>query len=77
MWRLLPLLSVCHVVGDLDREAVGFARLPRNSAIGLSEAADGPGAGPCFIACCLLDMPSKLALDRFGARRALARGGPD
>jgi hypothetical protein len=77
MWRLMPFLFVCHVAAALDRKTVGFARLPRNSAIGLSEAADGPGAGPCFIACCLLEMPSTLALDHFAAPCALARGGAD
>jgi MFS transporter, ACS family, tartrate transporter len=44
-----------------------------NSALGLSEAAYGFGAGLFFIAYFLLEVPSNLALDRFGARLWIAR----
>ena len=49
MWRLLPFLFVCYFVAYLDRVNVGFAKLQMNSALGLSEAAYGFGAGLFFI----------------------------
>src|SRR3954462_3620838 len=73
MWRLLPFLFVCYFVAYLDRVNVGFAKLQMNSALGLSEAAYGLGAGLFFISYFLLEVPSNLALDRFGARLWIAR----
>jgi len=73
MWRLLPFLFVCYFVAYLDRVNVGFAALQMNSALGLSEAAFGLGAGLFFISYFLLEVPSNLALDRFGARLWIAR----
>src|SRR3954449_12637409 len=73
MWRLLPFLFVCYFVAYLDRVNVGFAKLQMNSALGLSEAAYGFGAGLVFISYFLFEVPSNLALDRFGARLWIAR----
>jgi len=73
IWRLLPFLFVCYFVAYLDRVNVGFAALQMNSALGLSEAAFGLGAGLFFISYFLLEVPSNLALDRFGARLWIAR----
>jgi MFS transporter, ACS family, tartrate transporter len=73
MWRLVPFLFVCYFVAYLDRVNVGFAKLQMNSALGLSEAAYGFGAGLFFISYFLLEVPSNLALDRFGARLWIAR----
>jgi ACS family tartrate transporter-like MFS transporter len=73
MWRLLPFLFVCYFVAYLDRVNVGFAKLQMNSALGLSEAAYGLGAGLFFISYFLFEVPSNLALDRFGARLWIAR----
>src|SRR4029450_5409096 len=73
MWRLLPFLFVCYFVGYLDRVNVGFAKLQMNAALGLTEAAYGLGAGLFFISYFLLEVPSNLALDKFGARLWIAR----
>ena len=73
MWRLMPFLVACYFVAYLDRVNVGFAKLQMNSALGLSEAAYGLGAGLFFIAYFLLEVPSNLLLDRFGARLWIAR----
>ena len=73
MWRLMPILFVCYFVAYLDRVNVGFAKLQMNSALGLSEASYGLGAGLFFIAYFLLEVPSNLALARFGARLWIAR----
>src|SRR6201982_336081 len=73
MWRLIPCLFVCYFVAYLDRVNVGFAKLQMAEALGLSEAAYGFGAGLFFIAYFLFEVPSNLALDRFGARLWIAR----
>ncbi|MGG5818271.1 MFS transporter [Falsiroseomonas sp. HW251] len=73
MWRLMPFLFVCYFVAYLDRVNVGFAKLQMNEALGLSEAMYGFGAGLFFISYFLLEVPSNLALDRFGARLWIAR----
>src|SRR3954452_25147355 len=73
MRRLIPFLILCYFVAYLDRVNVGFAKLEMNAALGLSDAAYGLGAGLFFIAYFLLEVPSNLALDRFGARRWIAR----
>src|SRR3954447_9323452 len=73
MWRLMPFLFACYFVAYLDRVNVGFAKLQMNAALGLSEAAYGFGAGLFFISYFLLEVPSNLALDRFGARLWIAR----
>jgi D-galactonate transporter len=73
MWRLIPFLIACYFVAYLDRVNVGFAKLQMAAALDLSEAAYGLGAGLFFIAYFLLEVPSNLALDRFGARLWIAR----
>jgi D-galactonate transporter len=73
MWRLMPFLFVCYFVAYLDRVNVGFAKLQMNAALGLTETAYGLGAGLFFISYFLLEVPSNLALDRFGARLWIAR----
>jgi len=73
LWRLIPFLITCYFVAYLDRVNVSFAKLQMASALGLSEAAYGLGAGLFFVAYFLLEVPSNLALDRFGARLWIAR----
>ena len=73
MWRLMPFLFICYFVAYLDRVNVGFAKLQMNSALGMSDSAFGFGAGLFFIAYFLLEIPSNLALSRFGARLWIAR----
>ncbi len=71
--RLLPFLALIYVVAYIDRTVVGFAKLHMNAAIGLSDAAYGLGAGLFFIGYFLCEVPSNLALSRFGARVWFAR----
>src|SRR2546423_11759203 len=71
--RLVPLLGVCFFVSIIDRTNVSVAALTMNAELGLSAAAYGFGAGIFFVAYFLFELPSNLALERFGARRWLAR----
>ncbi len=71
--KLLPFLALIYVVAYIDRSVVGFAKLHMNAAAGISDAAYGLGAGLFFIGYFLCEVPSNLALERFGARRWFAR----
>jgi MFS transporter, ACS family, tartrate transporter len=72
-WRLLPLLGVAYFFNYIDRTNVGFAALAMNHDLGLTNTQFGTAAGLFFVGYCLLEVPSNLALYRFGARRWLAR----
>src|SRR3954470_21684280 len=71
--RLVPFLIVCYFVAYLDRVNVGFAALTMNQDLGLSQTAYGFGAGIFFIAYFVFEVPSNLLLERFGARKWIAR----
>jgi D-galactonate transporter len=71
--RLIPFLIICYFVAYLDRVNVGFAALTMNQDLGLSQTAFGFGAGIFFIAYFIFEVPSNLLLERFGARKWIAR----
>ncbi|ACC75736.1 MFS transporter [Paraburkholderia phymatum] len=71
--KLIPFLALIYVVAYIDRSVVGFAKLHMNAAVGISDAAYGLGAGLFFIGYFLCEVPSNLALERFGARVWFAR----
>ena len=71
--RLVPFLIICYFVAYLDRVNVGFAALTMNQDLGLSHTAFGFGAGIFFIAYFIFEVPSNLLLERFGARKWIAR----
>lgn len=71
--RLLPFLCLCYAVNFLDRVNVGFAALSMNEDLGFSPSIFGAGAGIFFVGYILFEIPSNLALQRFGARIWIAR----
>jgi MFS transporter, ACS family, tartrate transporter len=71
--RLVPFLIICYFVAYLDRVNVSFAALTMNQDLGLSQTAFGFGAGIFFIAYFIFEVPSNLLLERFGARKWIAR----
>jgi len=71
--HLLPILMVCYFAAFLDRVNIGFAALTMNADLKLSPQAFGFGAGIFFLGYILCEVPSNLALARFGARRWIAR----
>jgi MFS transporter, ACS family, tartrate transporter len=73
MRRLVPFLGFCYFIAYLDRVNVGFAALQMNGALGLDAEMFGFGAGLFFISYFLLEVPSNIALNRFGARKWIAR----
>ncbi len=71
--RLIPFILLCYVVSYLDRINVGFAALTMNKDLGLTPAQFGLGAGLFFIGYFFFEIPSNLALHKFGARMWISR----
>ncbi|MBY0442332.1 MAG: MFS transporter [Mycobacteriaceae bacterium] len=74
MLRIMPFLALLFFVNYLDRVNVGLAG-PNgmNHELGLSATAFGFASGIFFLGYVTCEIPSNLALHRFGARRWLAR----
>src|SRR5262249_38120900 len=72
-WRFLPLLTLAYIFNYLDRTAIGFAALQMNKDLGLTNTDFGLAAGYFSLTYTLCEVPSNLALYRFGARLWIAR----
>ena len=72
--RLVPLLALLYFINYLDRVNIGFAG-PNgmNQELGSRPTMFGLASGVFFIGYLLLEVPSNMALHRFGARRWIAR----
>ncbi|WP_407672429.1 MFS transporter [Noviherbaspirillum pedocola] len=71
--HIIPFVFICYVVSYLDRINVGFAALTMNRDLGLSPAEFGLGAGLFFLGYFIFEIPSNLAMHKFGARVWIAR----
>lgn len=71
--RLVPLLMALYFVNYLDRTNLGIAKAEVSADLQLSATMFGLASGIFFIGYVLVEVPSNLALARFGARRWLAR----
>ncbi|OYX29323.1 MAG: MFS transporter [Caulobacterales bacterium 32-69-10] len=71
--RLIPFLMLCYFFSMLDRTNIGVAALQMNADVGLSTAAYGLGGSLFFVAYFLFEVPSNLAMQKFGARRWMGR----
>jgi Major Facilitator Superfamily len=71
--RILPFVSLLYIVAYLDRANVAFANVPLRADLGFNEAVFGFGAGIFFIGYFLLEIPGALIVERWSARRWLAR----
>ena len=71
--RLIPFLCLAYIVNFLDRVNIGFAALHMNEDLGFTPAVYGFGAGIFFLGYIAFEVPSNLALHRFGARIWIAR----
>jgi len=71
--RIIPFLFLCYILAYLDRVNVGFAKLQMARDLGLSDAAYAAGAGIFFIGYFFFEVPSNVALKKFGARIWIAR----
>jgi MFS transporter, ACS family, tartrate transporter len=71
--RLLPFLWLLYLVAFLDRVNVAYAALEMSHDLGFSDRVFGLGAGIFFIGYVLLEIPGALIVERWSARRWIAR----
>jgi MFS transporter, ACS family, tartrate transporter len=71
--RLIPFMAALYFVNYLDRTNIGFAELQMSEDLGLTATMYGLASGLFFIGYLFFEVPSNLALHKFGARRWIAR----
>jgi ACS family tartrate transporter-like MFS transporter len=71
--RLVPFLFLLYVINYIDRANLSFAKASMQADLKLSDSAYGRAAGVFFLGYAAFEVPSNLALARFGARRWIAR----
>ncbi len=72
-WRLMPFLFVVYIIAYLDRVNVAYAALEMSRDLKFSDRVFGLGAGIFFIGYFLLEIPGALIVERWSARRWIAR----
>jgi D-galactonate transporter len=71
--RLLPFLWLLYVIAFLDRVNVAYAALEMSHDLGFSDRVFGTGAGIFFVGYVLLEIPGAVIVERWSARRWIAR----
>ncbi|MEO8659245.1 MAG: MFS transporter [Bryobacteraceae bacterium] len=71
--RILPFIFLLYIVAYLDRANVAFVKVPMSAELGFTEAMFGLGAGVFFLGYFLLEVPGALIVERWSARKWLAR----
>jgi ACS family tartrate transporter-like MFS transporter len=71
--RIIPLVIGLYLVAYLDRVNISFASLQMNADLGFSTTVYGLGASIFYVGYFVCEVPSNLALTRFGARIWIAR----
>ncbi len=71
--RLIPYLMFIYFLAYLDRANVGVAKLEMQKDLHFNDAVIGFGAGIFFLGYLLLDIPGSLIVERWSARKWIAR----
>ncbi len=71
--RLIPYLMFIYSLAYLDRANLGVAKLQMQAAMGFNDSVIGLGAGIFFLGYLLLDIPGSLIVERWSARKWIAR----
>jgi ACS family tartrate transporter-like MFS transporter len=69
----MPYLFLLYIIAFIDRVNVGFAKLRMKEDLVFSETVFGFGAGVFFIGYFLLEIPGTLIVERWSARKWIAR----
>jgi len=72
-WRLMPLLLLGYFISFLDRANVGVLYTPLTKALGLTPSGFGLAAGLFYIGYLVFEIPSNIAITKYGARIWLGR----
>ncbi len=73
LWRVMPYVTACMVIGTIDRSNVGFAKLSMTHDLGMSEAVFALGSSLFYVGYIAFEIPSALGAHTFGARLWFAR----
>jgi MFS transporter, ACS family, tartrate transporter len=71
--RIIPFIFLLFIVAYLDRVNLGYAALDMNKDLALSSEVFGLIAGIFFLGYVIFEIPSNIALHKFGARKWIAR----
>ncbi len=71
--RLLPFVWFLYIIAFLDRVNVAYAALEMSHDLGFSDRVFGFGAGIFFIGYVLLEVPGAILVERWSARKWIAR----
>src|SRR3981189_3586369 len=66
-WRLIPFLVLAYFLAYLDRVNLGFAARTMTAELKFSPTIFSWGAGIFFFGYFIFEVPSNLALEKFGA----------
>src|SRR2546425_2779962 len=69
----MPFLFVLYIIAFLDRVNVSYAALDMTRDLGFSDRMLGKGAGIFFVGYFLLEIPGTLIVERWSARKWIAR----
>ncbi len=72
-WRLMPFLICLFIIAFIDRANVGYAALEMTQDLGFDAEVLGFGAGIFFIGYFMLEIPGTLIVEKWSARKWLAR----
>ncbi len=72
-WRLLPLIFLAYLIAIVDRLNISFAAATMNHDLGFTATVYGFAGGIFFVSYALLEVPSNVAMMRFGTRLWLTR----
>ncbi|ANY06331.1 MFS transporter [Pseudonocardia sp. HH130630-07] len=72
-WRIIPVVGLAYLMSYIDRANLGYVAQPMSREIGLDAAQIGLAGGLFFIGYVLVEVPSNMALRRFGARKWITR----
>lgn len=71
--RLMPFLILLFIMAYIDRVNVGYANLEMSKELGFNPEVFGFGAGIFFFGYFLLEIPGSLIVEKWSARKWLAR----
>lgn len=71
--RLIPYLMFIYSLAYLNRASLGVTKLGMQRDLGFNDAVIGFGAGIFFLGYLLLDLPGSLIVERWSARKWIAR----
>src|ERR1700737_5512636 len=71
--RIMPYVFLLYVINFLDRMNIGAAALQMPRDLGFSDRVVGMGAGIFFLGYLILEIPGALIVERWSARKWIAR----